>query len=152
MISDLKTQVFREGQTRPWDHRNRIRLEKLCIYMLWEVSATPWASITSDFKFFIELWNGGRLELYGWVASVSCLGSGSCLVPVYAGSRSRRFTHIWFTPVPVFNPGSGFGSSSSSGLRASWKSVKCLVTDAQVVAETSQSTYIQICLGEIRIP
>ena len=62
MISDLKTQVFREGQTRPWDHRNRIRLEKLCIHALWKASATPWASITSHFTLFIELWNAGRLE------------------------------------------------------------------------------------------
>ena len=62
MISDLKTQVFREGQTRPWDYEIRILREKSCRHVLWEVSTTPWASITSHFTLFIELWNAGRPE------------------------------------------------------------------------------------------
>ena len=41
VISDLKTQVFREGQTKPRDYEIRIQRKKLCIHALWKASATP---------------------------------------------------------------------------------------------------------------
>ena len=41
VISGLKTQVFREGQTKPRDYEIRIQRKKLCIHALWKASATP---------------------------------------------------------------------------------------------------------------
>ena len=58
-----KKKIFIEGQTSPRDHLRSIERKKLCIYVLWKASATPWASITSRFTLFIELWNAGRLKL-----------------------------------------------------------------------------------------
>ena len=69
----LKTQVFREGQTRPWDYEIRILRKKLCMYVLWEVSATPWVSITNHFTLFIELWNAGRPE-HSLILSINWFG------------------------------------------------------------------------------
>ena len=120
LISELKTPVFREGQIGTWEYEIRIRFEKLYIHMLWEVSASPWASITTHFTLYKDLLNAERLALYGWVASGSCPGSSACPVlvhassgwgrfrstpvhanPVRAGSCSRWCTQIRFTPVPV---------------------------------------------------
>ena len=60
-----KNEVLIEGQTSPRDHLRSIERIKLCRHALWKASATLWASITSRFTLFIELWNAGRPEHYG---------------------------------------------------------------------------------------